>query len=64
MNLGNSSEARAVGVNVRHGSVQDDRVDLAVRIEWRELGLFFTFVRLAAGGVDVGSVWFHGAFLG
>jgi hypothetical protein len=55
-------EARAVGVNVRHGSVQDDRIDLAVRIEWR--GLFFTSVRLAAGGIDVGSVWFHVAIQG
>ena len=26
-------EARAVGVNVRHRSVQDDRIDLALRIE-------------------------------
>jgi hypothetical protein len=33
-----------------------------LRIEWR--GLFFTSVRLAAGGVDVGSVWFHVASLG
>src|SRR5260221_8893582 len=29
-------EARAVGVNIRHGSIQDDRIGLAVRIEWRE----------------------------
>src|SRR6202022_1774763 len=55
-------EARAIGINVRHGSVQDDRVDLAVRIEWR--GLFFTSVRLAASGSDVGSVWFHVAIQG
>jgi hypothetical protein len=33
-------EARAVGVNVRHRSVQDHRVDIKVRIEWRGLDLF------------------------
>src|SRR5260221_1632909 len=49
-------EARAVGVNVRHGSVQDDRIDLGVCIGWPGLDLFFTFVRLAADGVDVDSV--------
>jgi hypothetical protein len=30
-------EARAAGVNLRHGSVQDDRIDLRVRTERRSV---------------------------
>jgi hypothetical protein len=57
-------ESRAVGINVRHRSVQDDRIDLGLRIERCGLGLFFRSVRLAASGSDVGSIWFHVAIQG
>ena len=57
-------ESRAVGINVGHRSVQDDRIDLGVRIERCGLGLFFRSVRLAASGSDVGSIWFHVAIQG
>jgi hypothetical protein len=48
----------------RHRSVQDDRIDLGLRIERCGLGLFFRSVRLAASGSDVGSTWFHVATQG
>jgi hypothetical protein len=51
-------QRRVVFASISEAKVrQDDRVDVEVRIEWRGLGLFFTF---GSAGLDVevaGSIW-------